>query len=414
MDLEGDFDHRLKSYYRKLFPCTLLCRWLSCGYKQPADILSRREFSFALPGDVYIRYQSFSDAESLRKELIKSCPHKIDIGAVYSAPPKLQRSLSSIAFTPEWKELVFDIDLTDYDEIRFCCGSQNPEAKMAICEECWELAKCAVICVDRALREDFGFEHILWVFSGRRGVHCWVCDPVARQLDSVSRAAIVDYLSLVNCSEARQNRKGSHIFAQTLHPALETSANLLCPRFLKYCVCQSLLDSLYPGRVEWVLKHLPADMSAERNKLFEQWTTESGSANSTVKRWNTLKCFLEEKKRDDVIKDIVLGALYPRLDANVTKGPGHLLKSPFCAHPKTGFICVPFDAQRIDDFNPLAAPSLDDLAKQLSQVTSSSEDSVGQHFLAYKHTGLRPYIEFFEAFVNRLNASIAADDKTLL
>lgn len=57
-------------------------------------------------------------------------------------------------------------------------------------------------------------------------------------------------------------------------------------------------------------------------------------------------------------EEIKLQYAYPRLDINVTKGLGHLLKAPFCVHPKTGKVCVPFSVKHADSFDPHNVPTL--------------------------------------------------------
>jgi DNA primase small subunit len=184
----------LKMYYSRLFPYSLLYSWLSYDplNKEP-QIFSRREFSFTIepiPGEeIYIRYQSFSTQQQLQEAIIKRQPRKIDIGAVFSAPPKDKMAVNN--FAPCQRELVFDIDLTDYDEVRHCgCSGAK------ICPKCWEFMTMAVKVMDEGLREDFGFERIAWFYSGRRGVHAWVCDQSARMLTNEARAAVANYFEV--------------------------------------------------------------------------------------------------------------------------------------------------------------------------------------------------------------------------
>ena len=68
------------------------------------------------------------------------------------------------------------------------------------------------------LPEDFGFKHIFWVYSGRRGIHCWVCDKKARDLTNEARSAVVEHLS---CEMGNENSGSKVYLSGTLHPMLQ-------------------------------------------------------------------------------------------------------------------------------------------------------------------------------------------------
>ncbi|XP_048779196.2 DNA primase small subunit-like isoform X2 [Ostrea edulis] len=381
----------LPIYYKKLFPYGLYYRWLNYG-GVPKTYFANREFSFTLKDDVYIRYQSFSDQQELEKEIQKRCPYKIDIGAVFSHKPKDHKTVKAAAFQAQEKELVFDIDMTDYDDVRTCCSGAD------ICEKCWPLMQVAIKVLDRALEEDFGFEHRLWVYSGRRGVHCWVCDETARKLSQNGRTAVAEYLSLVKGGE-HQNKKVS-LDTPTLHPFISQSLEIIKDRFDDYAVKKQefLGDEERQKKVLSLITEEKLRSPLEKN--FEQ--EFQGAVSKTA--WDVMKKFINAEKSQYkgckyVLEEIMLQYCYPRLDVNVSKGINHLLKSPFCVHPKTGRLCVPIDPKKIDDFDPMAVPTISDILEEMNAV--EKEDS-NKRTKDFKGTSLKDCIQIFEKFVKNL------------
>lgn len=92
------------------------------------------------------RYNSFQSHTDFHKEVIRLNPARFEIGAIYNHRPKDKRTQLKAALKPQQRELVFDIDMTDYDEIRTCCRDKK------ICTRCWKFIATAVKVLDRTLR----------------------------------------------------------------------------------------------------------------------------------------------------------------------------------------------------------------------------------------------------------------------
>jgi len=327
-------------------------------------------------------------------------PSRFEIGPVYSTNPRDRKTLRKASmFRPISKELVFDVDLTDYDSIRTCCTGAK------ICNRCWQFITMAIKVVDIALRDDFGFKHIMWVYSGRRGAHAWVCDKRAREMDDSKRKAVAGYLELLKGGDKGGKKVN---VKRPLHPHLERSLRVLRDHFQTDILVEQdpwAADE----RFNTLLDLLPdKDLNAALRKKWES-APERPSTNKwadidTLAKEGAGSSTLDGKTLKEAKQDIILEYTYPRLDAEVSKKLNHLLKSPFCVHPGTGRVCVPIDIRKFEEFDPLAVPTVTDLLNEIDkwdEAHSSDTEGVenGKRVQDWEKTSLQPYIEWFRGFV---------------
>ncbi|KAL2865860.1 DNA primase subunit PRI1 [Aspergillus lucknowensis] len=410
LPIQVDTDTML-AFYQRLFPFRYLFQWLNHGIV-PSPDFGNREFALTLQNDAYLRYQSYPTADLFRKDILRMNPSRFEIGPVYNRNPRDRKTLGSGQLKPLSKELVFDIDLTDYDDIRSCCEKAN------ICGKCWVFVTMAIKVVDAALRQDFGFQHILWVYSGRRGAHAWVCDPRARNLPDDRRRAIAGYLDLVRGGTQSGKRVN---LKRPLHPHMNRSLEILKPHFVQ----TTLIDQdtfVGPEQAQRLLSLLPDKDLNEA--LRRKW--DSAPGRSSTSKWDDINALAKTRKSStlntstlrDAKQDIILEYTYPRLDSEVSKKMIHLLKSPFVIHPGTGRVCVPIDVRNVEQFDPLSVPNVSQLLSEIdtwdaehpsgaTTETTECEGSVpndsdargSRRLQDYEKTSLKPYIDYFRSFI---------------
>lgn len=321
-------------------------------------------------------------------------PSRFEIGPVYTSNPRDRKIVKKSQFKPLRKELVFDIDLTDYDDVRKCCQDKK------ICTRCWQFITVAIKILDTALRDDFGFKNILWVYSGRRGAHAWICDTRAQLMDDQKRRAVASYLQLYG--------KNKRVLPRPLHPHVERSFEILKQRFTEDILeNQNPWDT--PEESESLLEGIPDKTLA--SSLRDSWS-QYGSRSSKLK-WKDIDQLaqkgvsksLDSRQLRDAKQDIILQTMYPRLDIEVSKHLNHLLKSPFCVHPSTGRVCVPIDVDRVEEFNPLTVPTVTHLLSEIDEYDTKNKPLEGaptERVSDYEKTSLAPYIRYFKKFSNQV------------
>lgn len=382
----------MRAFYQRLFPFRPLFQWLN-GSPIPTPSFAHREFAFTLPNDSYIRYQSFPTADLLRKQCIQLLPSRFEIGPQYSTNPRDRKTVrKASAFRPIMKELVFDIDMTDYDDIRTCCGGTN------ICHKCWGFITMAVKVIDVALREDFGYKHILWVYSGRRGAHAWVCDKRARELDDQSRKSIAGYLELLKGGDNSGKKVN---LRRPLHPHIERSLAILKEHFQT-----AILADQDPWATDEKAAHLLNLLPDTQLRAALQKKWDSSPQRPSTSKWADIDALAKSgalskspRELQEAKQDIVLEYTYPRLDANVSKKLNHLLKSPFVVHPGTGRVCVPIDTRRVEEFDPLSVPTVTQLLTEIDEWEGEEGEKKMQD---WEKTSLKPYVDYFRRFVSGL------------
>ena len=382
--------------------------------------MMKREISYILQyredePEFCTRYLFYRNANVFRQNLVSSIPFRIDIGAEFNL--HLKNREAKIALTAMRREYVIDIDMNDYDGIRTCCSGKK------LCNSCWTFMEAAYKVLREVLYEIFGFNKILWVFSGRRGMHAWVCDQEAMGMESYERKSITNYLNVT----VNNDKSDRLVIQESLSKMEQVHLFKICQRVLLPYEGfifgeQNFLGHPKKGeenfkRILTVLKrhYKEAKMNFGDGEIYKKARDSLKTQNYEKEGQFSSKLFEtmlmifnndikdQESKRDKTDKirnneveltkkfkfEVIVGLLYPKIDSAVSSHTNHLLKAPFNIHSSSLLLSVPVDPE---NFDIKKIPSIQDI---ISGKAS-----------------LKEYLQNFRGFVNSLKVQVPEIEKT--
>ena len=284
-------------------------------------------------------------------EIKKKIPPKIDI--------RNDGYGNSIHFCGEKKELVFDIDLCDYDEydIRHC----DCRNKKILCDICWLLIEGVVEVLSYFMKDILGYKSLMWVFSGGKGIHCWINDQQALSLSEQERKNIIKLVTM-NDDKTMLNR-----LTEPLNPLMK---RLYDNRLEKLFIEEGLKkrDILNnKGFIDRIFKMLDMINTNLKSFLSKEWYSIDGTI-SSIDKWSKLVAIItntkqRQQKQVNPCVFIVFRLLYPILDEQVTSSLSHLIKSPFSINSSSTRISIPLVENDIKTLKIEQLPTLQGFIK---------------------------------------------------
>ncbi len=317
----------LREYYEKHFDASQMLQVMK-------DVpFHKREFGFELSEGIFIRNRSFPTVEEFKEFLIYEAPSAVYIGAIYEDAVKRDRTIRDVAW--EGHELVFDFDADEYDAVR-TCGCKGAQ----VCIICWSLMQDAALFIEETLRKDFGLKDLIWTFSGRRGIHCWVKDEVVIPLDQNQRNSLIGYLTLIHDPKGEQRVELPSDYARPLYERIYT---ILGSSFLRHTTIEELKELGLTKR--------------EAGVIFER--VSQTKRRFTPREIQSLISLEHEQKF--IERAILMRAA--RIDHKVTIDIRRLLRCPGSIHGKAGKPCIIIEG-RIADFYPEDVPTLKEILEK--------------------------------------------------